>query len=292
MLQFPGKPAETAIAFRGNEGTGKGTLGRALYRIAGTHGLTVSSPTQFAGRFNAHLRNVAYLFADEAFVPGDASEAILKQLVTEPVISYEPKGKDIVPGKNLVHLVMASNRDWFIPAGLDARRFAVFDVAETHRGDRAYFGRLLDQLDHGGLEAMVYDLLHMDLEGWHPAESIPSTPALAEQKLAALPPPEKWWFECLDRGSLGLIPRADWEAGALTIGDERSDLLADYDAFLKRNRLYGHNASHKVLASGGKAVGLQASKINGGAERAWILPPLQEARRLFEARLGAVDLFQ
>jgi len=98
MLQRPWESPETAIAFRGPEGTGKGTLGRALMRIAGVHGLTVASSTQFAGRFNAHLRNCVFLFADEALWPGQKdAEGILKQLVTEPVISYEAKGRDIVP---------------------------------------------------------------------------------------------------------------------------------------------------------------------------------------------------
>ena len=66
MLQKPWETPEAAIAFRGTEGTGKGTLGRALMQIAGPHGLTVSSRAQFAGRFNSHLRNCVFLFADEA----------------------------------------------------------------------------------------------------------------------------------------------------------------------------------------------------------------------------------
>ena len=92
MLQKPWETPEVAIAFRGEEGTGKGTLGRALMRIAGQHGLTVSHSAQFTGRFNSHLRNCVFLFADEAVWPGDkAGEGILKQLVTEPVLSYEAK---------------------------------------------------------------------------------------------------------------------------------------------------------------------------------------------------------
>jgi hypothetical protein len=112
MFQKPGTSPEVAVCFRGREGVGKGTLARALMAIAGAHGLTVSSPTQFAARFNAHLRSVAFLFADEAFWPGHKeAEGVLKQLVTEPVIAFEGKGADIVSGRNLVHLKMASNND-------------------------------------------------------------------------------------------------------------------------------------------------------------------------------------
>ncbi|MBB6193467.1 hypothetical protein FHS51_003723 [Sphingobium wenxiniae] len=102
MVQKPGIRPEVAIAFRGNEGTGKGTLGRALMRIAGRHGITVSSPKQLAGNFNAHLRTAVFVFADEALWPGNKeAEGTLKQLVTEPVIAFEPKGKDVIQGRNL-----------------------------------------------------------------------------------------------------------------------------------------------------------------------------------------------
>lgn len=201
MLQRPGTSPEAAICFRGREGTGKGTLARALMAIAGAHGLTVSSPQQFAGRFNAHLRNVAFLFADEAFWPGHKeAEGVLKQLVTEPVVSYEGKGADIVSGRNLVHLMMASNNDWIVPAGLDARRFAVFDVSDERRNDKAFFGALNAQMAAGGLAAMLHDLLALDVSGWHPSRGIPQTQALAEQKAASLDPASKWWMGVLDRG--------------------------------------------------------------------------------------------
>lgn len=291
MLQHPGVRPETAIAFRGSEGTGKSTLGRILMRIAGAHGMTVSSPTQFAGRFNAHLRNIAFLFADEAFWPGDkGAEGTLKQLVTEPVISFEPKGKDIKTGRNLVHLMMASNESWMVPAGVEARRFAVFDVTERRKNDRVFFSRLWAQLDQGGLGGMVHDLMELDLDGWHPAHNPPRTQALAEQKLMSLDPPAKFWFEALDRGELPGVSEAEWLAGSVSLTTERNVLLEDYDVFLKRNRIYSLKASHKALATAGRDFGLVAGKSKGD-ERAWTLPPLAEARLRFEARIGAQDLF-
>lgn len=296
MFQRPGTSPETAIAFRGKEGTGKGTLGRALMAIAGAHGLTVSSPAQFAGRFNAHLRNVAFLFADEAFWPGHKeAEGVLKQLVTEPVIAYEGKGADIVTGRNLVHLMMASNNDWVVPAGLDARRFAVFDVSDERRNEKAFFAALNHQMTKGGLAAMLHDLLALDLTGWHPSRGIPQTQALAEQKALSLDPASKWWMEVLDRGTLpvGDKPAFRWEAGAVTLDPAaRAELVEDYDRFLKANRVFSVKASHKTLVSTGKALGLETVRVKGGKDRAWVLPPLDEARRLFEERLGAGRLFE
>ena len=59
------------------------------------------------------------VFADEAFgVEDRSSSGVLKMLITEPTIPIERKGLDVVQAKNVVHLIMASNDDWVIPAGL------------------------------------------------------------------------------------------------------------------------------------------------------------------------------
>ena len=292
MLQKPGVQPQAAIAFRGNEGTGKGTLGRYLMELAGRHGMTVSSSQQLAGKFNAHLRNAVFVFADEALWPGNKeSEGTLKQLVTEPVISFEPKGKDVMLGRNLVHLMLASNEEWVVPAGKDARRFAVFDVSDVRRNDHAFFNALHAQMRNGGLEAMLHDLLEMDLGDWHPSRKIPQTQALADQKLYSLDPASKFWMEALERGALGPFINDEWAGGPLTLGDERSDVLDDYDAFLKRNRIYSAKATSKALVEAGKAFGLTATKVDGNSKRGWIIPPLAEARASFEKRVGSAGIF-
>jgi len=100
------------LVFQGEEGTGKGFFGRALATIFGQHGLHISSATHLAGHFNAHLRGTAYLFADEAFWPGEAAnEGTLKRLITEPTLFIEAKGRDGVEEDNMLKIVMASNKE-------------------------------------------------------------------------------------------------------------------------------------------------------------------------------------
>ena len=298
MLQRPWETPEAAIAFRGDEGTGKGTLGRALMRIAGPHGLTVSSRAQFTGRFNSHLRDCVFLFADEAFWPGDKEgEGVLKQLVTEPVIAYEAKGKDLVSGRNMVHLMLASNEEWIVPAGREARRFFVADVSNRRREDHAFFAKLWRQMEDGGLAAMAHDLATMDLGGWRPAMSIPQTQALADQKVLSLDPVSKFWLELLNLGDLPFVQDiegevVEWSEGPVELGaDERARLVAAYDAFLKRNRIMSAKATHKAVVNSGKRFGLQTSRGSGGSERVWHLPALGEMRARFEQSVGARNLF-
>src|SRR5262249_54280438 len=64
---------ESALVFLGKRGSGRGTLGNAMVRIFGNHGLQINSPQHLVGRFNAHLRQCALLFADEAYAVADKS---------------------------------------------------------------------------------------------------------------------------------------------------------------------------------------------------------------------------
>ena len=70
-VQNPDQQAEVVLIFRGKKGTGKGALGGAMTRIFGQHGYHISSSGQLIGKHNAHLRDCSFLFADEAFWPGD-----------------------------------------------------------------------------------------------------------------------------------------------------------------------------------------------------------------------------
>ena len=118
----------------------------------GQHGIHISSAEHLVGNFNAHLRDAIFLFADEAFFAGDKKhEGRLKALITESFFTVEGKYRDVVMVKNMLHIIMASNFDWVIPASLKARRWFMLDVPGTHRGDHDYFRKIAAQMDNGGL---------------------------------------------------------------------------------------------------------------------------------------------
>jgi hypothetical protein len=189
--------------FRGKEGVGKGVYGRAMKDIFGQHGMQISSSVHLTGHFNWHLRDLVLLFADEAFWPGDKSgEGTLKRIISEPTLSIERKGYDIIEVDNKLHVIIASNNDWVVPAGVDARRFAMFNVSEKHKQDQEYFTKLFEQMRNGGLQAMLHDLLAMDLGDWHPRNDVPQTKALHEQKNISLLPADQWWLNLLEEGIL------------------------------------------------------------------------------------------
>ena len=122
-MQQPDQPAGTALILRGNKGTGKGTIGHFLRKIWGAHAKHISNSSHLVGKFNAHLAEVCFLFADEAFFSGDKQhEGVLKALITEPTIMIERKGIDAIDQPNYLKVFMVTNNEFAVPASKDERR--------------------------------------------------------------------------------------------------------------------------------------------------------------------------
>ncbi len=200
MLQSPAEQGEVAVVMRGGEGTGKGTLARALKHTLGQHGLHISNGKHLTGNFNGHLRDCVFLFADEAFFAGDrAHVGVLKAIITEPYLAIEGKYQNAVQAPNFLHLMMASNEDWVVPASLDARRFFVLEVSDARRNDHAYFAALWAEMENGGYEAMLHDLLRRDLTLFNP-RGVPLTEGLQTQRKLSLNHTDAWWLDVLHKG--------------------------------------------------------------------------------------------
>lgn len=201
-VQKPDSPGEVAVIMRGRMGTGKSFAIKSFGSLWGRHFLQVSDPKHLVGSFNAHLRDCVILFGDEAFYAGDKKhESILKTMVTEETIMIEGKGVDAEAAPNYVHLMMASNSEWVVPAGVDERRFFVLDVGDAKMQDKNYFKAIQKQMDNGGREAFLHFLITRDLADFD-VRHFPKTAALQEQKVLSMSPEEQWWFEKLMDGRL------------------------------------------------------------------------------------------
>lgn len=247
LVQYPAEQGEVAVVMKGIEGAGKGILAKALLHIFGQHGLAISNSKHLTGNFNGHLRDTILLFADEAFFAGDrAHTGVLKSLVTEPFLTIEAKYQNAVQMPNFVHLMMASNEEWVVPASLEARRFFVLEVSPARANDHAYFGAILSEMKNGGHEAMLHDLLSYDLTFYNPRR-VPVTEGLQQQRKLSLGTSEAWWLDCLHRGyvfksRLGLEDYfADWHEEVST-----EVLYASYEAFA-RDRHERHPMSRETF---------------------------------------------
>lgn len=203
LVQRPAEKPGTAIVMRSEEGTGKGFFGRTLCQLAGTHGMHVTQPSLLTGRFTQHLANKLMIFADEVTWGGRRQESgVLKALITEDTMPIEAKGVDAYSARSFCRVVVASNQDWVVPAGPNARRFLVLDVSEKHRRDYAYFARLKSELESGGIAAFHHELLQHDL-GEANVHDVIRTAALLRQKLEGLEPITSWIVDRLIEGRVG-----------------------------------------------------------------------------------------
>ena len=228
-VQQPDGPGQVAVVFRGRMGTGKGVVAKHFGSLWGRHYLHVSDPKHLVGSFNAHLRDCVVLFGDEAFYAGDKKhESIMKTLVTEEMVMTEAKGVDAEAAPNYVHLIMASNDQWVVPAGADERRYFIIDVGDSQMQNGAYFAAIQRQMDSGGREAFLHFLMTRDVSEFD-VRRFPKTEALQEQKVLSMSPEEQWWFEKLQEGSL----TADGWVGEVL----KSDLQRDYISYCERQKI-------------------------------------------------------
>lgn len=259
LVQRPAEQGDVAIVMRGTEGTGKGTLARALKRILGQHALAISNSKHLTGNFNAHLRDCLFLFADEAFFAGDRQHVgVLKAIITEPYLTIEGKYQNAVQTPNFLHLMMASNEAWVVPASLEARRFLVLEVSNNRRNDHGHFAAIWNEMESGGYEAMLHDLLHRDLTLFDPRR-VPATEGLQAQRKLSLGTNESWWLDVLHRGyvfrsKLGLEEHfAQWHETVTT-----ELLYASYTEFADKRRerhpLSRENFGRFMLDQGAKAT--------------------------------------
>lgn len=236
-LQQPAQPGMVALVLQGGQGTGKGFFSRYCGRLFGQHYLHVDNAEHIVGKFNGHLRDAILIFADEAFFAGDRRiKNKMKSFITENTFMLEDKYMKAQKSPNYMHFILASNEHHVVNVEADDRRHLVLRVSEKVKNDREYFGALETEMDNGGPEAMLHDLLSMDLSSFDVFD-VPKTEALLKQKLKSLTGPEAWLKNCLSQAEVSFcewteqgleIPRStahkNYAENAKQYGDLRSQV--------------------------------------------------------------------
>jgi hypothetical protein len=204
LIQRPRERIGTALVMRGRMGTGKSKVGEIIGSLFSSHYISIDSPHLVTGQFNAHMAWCILMLVDEGFWAGDKqAEGRLKGLITSSEQMIEAKGVDPIKLANYIRLLISSNEDWVIPAGMDERRFCVLDVGEGNKEDHGFFRAMDAEMNSGGREALLADLLAVDLDASDAPNlrNIPKTGALLEQKVRSLDPLAAWWLGRLMDGS-------------------------------------------------------------------------------------------
>lgn len=294
-VQHPAQQGHTCVVLRGTQGTGKGIFVKMFGKLFGRHFLQVFDPKHLVGSFNSHLRDCVVLFADEAFYAGDKKhESVLKAIVTEEMLAIEAKGVDTVASPNYVHLLMASNDDWVVPAGPHERRFFVLDVNPVHKQDSAYFKAINDEMEGGGYEALLYQLRTHDLSAFN-VRTVPQTKGLQDQKQMSYTGEKDWWFQKLLRGEA--LPGRGWSD--YVFADEMTEDFTKHvrrfnvairgnqtrlGMFLKAAMPKDHN--HRGRLSGSHKVMIDGEEVMTDRPHVYVLPDLKRCREVWDKQFG------
>ena len=283
-VQNPDKPAEVVLIFKGSEGTGKGLLGRLIMDLFGSASMHISSSRHLVGNFNAHLDCTVVLFADEAFWAGDkAARGAFFALITEPYITVERKGIDAKQVINRLHIIIATNEDWVVPAEYDSRRYAVFEVSGKYKQKAEYFKPIYEQIEQGGREALLFDLLHRDIGYFHPRQII-KTNAFRDQVIHSMGPLDAFWLHLIEEGHL---PVHDGDAPKNVM---YTHSVGHIDGILDQLRRSDHRLKHTTDRQMAKFLREKGCTTwHGYRRRGWRLPPLAQARADWEKNYGKWD---
>lgn len=294
-VQKPGEAGQTSLVLRGDQGTGKSFFTDVVGDLFGRHYLSISSADQITGEFNSHLRDCVILGCEEAFYAGDKRHAgKLKAMITQKTVMTTSKGVDSETSRNCLHLIMSSNEDWVVPAGMNERRFCVLDVSDNRRQDSNYFGTIADELKDGGYKNLLHFLLTMDLSKFD-VRAVPKTKALQDQKTHSFSPMEEWWHCKLVDGYI-TSSMNEWPAAVLTreLQDDAADYARKYSI---RQKMTPHAIGHFLKKAMPKYERTQLSDVvlytsPAGKEEElsrpyqYVLPSLQDCRDHWDRNFG------
>lgn len=288
LVQKPEEKVGVAVIIRGLKGTGKGKFLQQFGSLFGNHFMEVANGEHLVGKFNAHLAQLLLLGADEAYWNGDKkAEGVLKNLVTEPKVIIERKGIDSVSMDSFLRIVLTTNNDYAVPASGDERRWFVLDIADTYKGNYAYFKAIDDHMDSGGREALLYYLLHYQIPDDIELRQAPTTTGLNEQKVHSLSAMGRWWMDCLLEGRLYGNLSPNYPLTHTLTSFERSICIKSCNQHIKDHRI-----SLPVTAV---ALGKFLRKVvpnlgtSGSSNRVYNFPGLDQLRQDFKSEIGDFD---
>jgi hypothetical protein len=288
-VQQPWEPIHSAVVILGSQGAGKGTFTEEFGRLFGRFFRIVQNSDHVVGSFNQEMQECIVASLNESVYSGNRHEAaILKGLITDPFITINPKGVNKFSAKNCLHLIITTNNEHAVQADADDRRFFVLRVSKEFVGNSSHFSSVRYQMAHGGREAMLHDLLHIDLSGFEPWH-VPATEELARQKQFTLDPFASILHEILMNGEMPGGNKYSSSKGSDAPLDivrvSPAGLLAYFNA--KKDTFIHKFNRNKFGSSLERFLGIHSKKSWNG--RCYEFPPLPECRKRFVANTGVPD---
>lgn len=303
-VQKPDQRPGTALILIGPKGGGKSFFTKIFGKLFGPHTFVTAHDEDIIGRFNGRLEYTMLLGLEEVVAPQSRrADGIIKDLITREQLRLEDKFFSTWEAPNHLRIVMTSNNDHVVRADGIERRYAVFDVSNPFQDEAEargnYFAAIASEMDNGGLQAMLGELLQRDIRGWNP-EALPQTEALSRQKQYSVlqNPVTAWYYDRL-RDGIAITRGTDFGSGdylwdeTATTGVPVRRVIEDYWAYADAHKVPFRERQfciqlRRLMPDGFEAVPKRAEPNGYGPPvyKVYPFPPLPEAKAAFTRKTG------
>ena len=288
MIQKPQQLPGAAIILQSEEeGTGKTTFIDLLRQMLGArYCCTTPDAEAFVGRHNDAAMNKILLHFEEAVAPNDrALESKVKALITNEILTYNPKNIATISARNYARVFLTSNAKQVAHLPRHDRRWLVLRVSPKHANDPKFWTPFIAQYPHE-IEAFMHALQTRDISGFNP-KKVPYTEAKDAQKMESVVGSDAILRRFLEDGRLPVCSHFNGKHWLV-----RNTAISDY--FNKYNLKIGYKPPQpgKVFKPVALGESRQRIAVNGHPAqqfRVLHLPALQDARVAFLAHLNVAS---
>jgi Family of unknown function (DUF5906)/RepB DNA-primase from phage plasmid/Primase C terminal 2 (PriCT-2) len=289
-VQHPGERAETVIVLISRaQGTGKTSLSTVMRDIFGKHGRVISSKQRLLSQFNADLETTCWVSGEEMLWSGDKSgHDALKSVITGDTLTLEVKNGARWDVPNRLHILMTTNHEHAITAGVHERRHFVLEVSDHKAQKPEWFDPLHRDIADGGREQFLWLLQNLQLGDWHPRR-LPKTAEAVEQQRMSADTVCQWASACIEADGI-IQPPDDWARYSLPSTVETNALLTSYSAFCRQHGKHcvdQRSFGKKLTAMFGKDARTRLP-AGAGSRRPWAyaVPDAETWRNALDKYLG------
>ena len=291
-LQHRGERNNVAVmVWSRTQGQGKSLLGETLGWLHGRENYIEIGTDQIASDFNEWQPRRTFIMGSELCGPSTRDARTfadkMKSLITASEINVNEKYEKTYTIPNRGNYYLASNHLTALHLTREARRYFVVHATEE-KLPQEFYTRYLKWRENGGLSALLYKLLHVDLNGFEPGADAPQTADMMEMVKDNQSDLQDWIGE-LHEDSQAVLLRHNWSA---VIANNR---FATAEQLMKAylERTPNAHISQKQLTVELKEAGFVPAndgvqiRIGNRRERLWIIRDFNNAAQLDSKKIGS-----
>jgi len=157
LIQHPfDTQVRLGVIIKGQKGTGKSLFQRLIGSwLHPSNVSNIQRADALIGKFNSHLANKLLVIGEEISLHSKNNKEVIeyiKNLTTSSTLTIEAKGKNSYEIPNFLRLLLSTNNSNTYIQQNDDRRWLIYNMESTYKGNMDFFQSLIKWWDNGGKE--------------------------------------------------------------------------------------------------------------------------------------------